>query len=62
MAQKVRMKIFERMRNGKRRHVLTVHGVGRNKKLAASNAKAIARRHLRRNVSSAKKKGKGKKK
>ena len=48
MAQKVRMKIFERMRNGRRRHVLTIHGVGKSKKAARANAHRIARSHLKR--------------
>jgi len=58
MAQKVRMKIFERMKNGRRRHVLTVHGVGRTKRHAKANAARICNRYLRRKPG----KPKGKKK
>jgi hypothetical protein len=50
MAQKVRMKIFERMRNGKRRHVLTIHGVGKTKAGAKSNARRLSRVLVRRNI------------
>jgi hypothetical protein len=50
MAQKVRMKIFERMKNGKRRHVLTIHGEGRTKRAAKANVKRHAKSLLRRNV------------
>jgi len=48
MAQKVRMKIFERMKNGRRRHVLTVHGVGRTKRLARANVSRLCNTLLRR--------------
>jgi len=50
MAQKARMKIFERMKNGTRRHILTIHGVGRTKALAKANVRRNARAALRRNV------------
>jgi hypothetical protein len=51
MAQKARMKIFERMKNGKRRHILTVLGIGRTKALAKANVRRNARKALRRNFS-----------
>ena len=51
MAQKARMKIFERMKNGTRRHILTIHGVGRTKALAKANVRRNARTALRRNIS-----------
>jgi hypothetical protein len=48
MAQKARMKIFERMKNGKRRHILTVLGIGRTKKAAKANVRRNARTALKR--------------
>jgi DNA repair protein RadC len=50
MPQKVKMKIFERLKDGTKRHVMTIHGLGRTKKAATANVRAIARRHIRKNV------------
>jgi hypothetical protein len=50
MAQKVRMKLFERMKNGKRRHLITFHGVGKSKKAAKAHVRRIANAYLRKNI------------
>jgi len=50
MAQKVKMKIFERLKDGTKRHVMTIHGLGRTKKAATANAHRIMRSHIRENV------------
>ena len=50
MAQKVKMKLFQRMKNGKRRQVVTIHGEGRTKSLAKANARRTLKSYFRRNV------------
>jgi hypothetical protein len=47
MARKVDIKLFERMKNGSRRHVMTFHGGGRTKADARSSAKRSLRNYLK---------------
>jgi hypothetical protein len=50
MARKVKIKLFERMKNGTRRHVATIHGEGRTKALAQSNAKRTLGSYVKKNI------------
>ena len=47
MAQKAKITLFERKKNGKRRRVLTIHGEGRTKKLAVASARRRLRSHVK---------------
>ena len=47
MAQKAKITLFERKKNGKRSRVLTIHGEGRTKKLAVASARRRLRSHVK---------------